>query len=87
VVGLVLLIRALDPAVAGHRMTATDRAWRGRGVAHALKVEAIRWAAARGIARLQASNDSGNAPMRAVNDRLGYREDYRLLLLRRRIRG
>ena len=85
VVGLALLIRAADPAIAGHRMTATARDWRGHGVAHALKVEAIRRAAANGITKLQASNDAGNAPMQAVNERLGYQPEYRLVLLRRAI--
>ena len=81
--GFALLIRTRDRMVAGHRMTATARAWRGRGIGLALKVAAIRWAAANGITRLQASNDSANAPMRAINDRLGYELEYRLVLLRR----
>lgn len=85
VVGLALLIRSSDRSVAGHRMTATARDWRGRGVAHALKVAAIRWAAANGVTKLQASNDSGNAPMQAVNARFGYEVEYRLVLMRRAI--
>ncbi len=85
VVGLALLIRAADRSIAGHRMTATARDWRGRGVAHALKIAAIRWAAANGITKLQASNDAGNAPMQAVNARFGYATEYRLVLMRRAI--
>lgn len=83
VVGLALLIRAADRTIAGHRMTATAREWRGRGLANALKVATIRWAAARGVDKLQASNDSGNAPMQAVNARFGYEPEYRLVLMRR----
>lgn len=85
VVGIAVLIRTADRSIAGHRMTATARDWRGRGVAHALKVEAIRWAAANGVTRLQASNDSDNAPMHAVNARLGFEPEYRLVLMRRAI--
>ena len=85
VVGLALLIRTADRSIAGHRMTATAREWRGRGLASALKVAAIRWAAANGVTKLQASNDSGNAPMQAVNVRFGYETEYRLVLMRRAI--
>ena len=58
--------------MAWHDMTAVARAWRGRGVASALKRATIRWAIEHGVAVLQTGNDTNNAPMRAVNDRLGY---------------
>jgi GNAT superfamily N-acetyltransferase len=35
------------PAAAGHAMTAVKRAWRGRGIAGALKATEINWATAR----------------------------------------
>ncbi len=85
VVGLGLVVRTAGATTGGHRMTATARDWRGRGVAYALKVAAIRWAGANGVTLLQASNDSGNAPMQAINDRLGYETEYRLVLMRRAI--
>ena len=59
--------------VAWHGMTAVARAWRGRGVASALKAATISWAAANGLEALDTANDTDNAPMRAVNLRLGYR--------------
>lgn len=62
-----------NPGIAWHGMTAVARAWRGRGVATALKRATIRWAAANGIEAIEAANDTDNAPMRAVNARLGYR--------------
>jgi GNAT superfamily N-acetyltransferase len=84
--GLALLVRSTtDPGVAGHRFTTVDRDWRGRGIARALKVELLRVAAREGLSRVQASNDDGNAPMRAINDSLGYRTEYRIVLLRRAI--
>ena len=62
-----------NPTVAWHGMTAVARDWRGRGVASALKRATIAWAAANGIEALETANDTDNAPMRAVNERLGYR--------------
>jgi GNAT superfamily N-acetyltransferase len=59
--------------VAWHDMTAVRRAWRGRGVATALKRATIAWAIANGLEALETGNDEDNAPMRAVNARLGYR--------------
>ncbi len=54
-------------------MTAVARAWRGRGIAVALKHATIAWAIANGLTALETGNDEGNAPMRGVNARLGYR--------------
>jgi GNAT superfamily N-acetyltransferase len=87
VVGLGVGLRrfADRPDVVGHRMTATARGWRGRGVARALKVEQLRRAAREGVTLLEASNDSGNAPMQAINERLGYQPEYRLVLMRRAV--
>ena len=59
--------------VAWHDMTAVRRAWRGRGLATALKRATIAWAIEHGLEALETGNDEGNAPMRAVNARLGYR--------------
>jgi len=68
-----LLIVPASSTVAWHDMTAVHPAARGRGIARALKTETIRWAATHGIQALEAGNDVANAPMRAVNARLGYR--------------
>ena len=54
-------------------MTATVPAWRGRGLARTVKTEALRRAAAGGVRTAFTSNDESNAPMLAVNVRLGYR--------------
>ena len=62
-----------NPTVAWHGMTAVGRSWRGRGVASALKLATIAWASANGMHALETANDVANAPMRAVNARLGYR--------------
>jgi GNAT superfamily N-acetyltransferase len=56
-----------------HGMTAVRPAWRGRGIATALKQATIRWAVEHGLEALETGNDEVNAPMRAVNAALGYR--------------
>jgi GNAT superfamily N-acetyltransferase len=67
---------------AWHDMTAVRRAWRGRGVATALKRASIRWAIENGLEVLITGNDVDNAAMRAVNARLGYRPTPDLLTMR-----
>jgi GNAT superfamily N-acetyltransferase len=73
VIGYASLILLPGPAgVAWHDMTAVLRTWRGRGLAGALKRATIGWAIANGLEALETGNDVDNAPMRAVNARLGY---------------
>ncbi|GIF40483.1 N-acetyltransferase [Actinoplanes xinjiangensis] len=54
-------------------MTATVPGHRGRGLARLVKTAALRRAAASGVRTAYTSNDEENAPMLAVNERLGYR--------------
>jgi GNAT superfamily N-acetyltransferase len=61
------------PTAAGHAMTAVRRAWRGRGIAGALKATEINWALANGYTELHTSNEERNAPIKRLNARLGYR--------------
>jgi GNAT superfamily N-acetyltransferase len=58
---------------AEHDMTGTLREFRGRGLARLVKLAVIRWCADNGITTLVTGNDSTNAAMLAINDRLGYR--------------
>jgi GNAT superfamily N-acetyltransferase len=55
-------------------LTAVKRSHRRRGIAMALKRAEIAWAAAHGYREIVSDMVDGNAPMRAVNARLGYRE-------------
>jgi GNAT superfamily N-acetyltransferase len=68
-----LIFAAGSTTVAYHDMTAVRRAWRGRGIAGALKRATIAWAVEHGLEALETGNDTENAPMRAVNLALGYR--------------
>ena len=61
------------PTVAANDMTGVLRAWRGRGVAGALKRAQLAWAKANGYERLETANETRNAPIQRLNERLGYR--------------
>jgi GNAT superfamily N-acetyltransferase len=61
------------PGRAYHLMTGVRRAWRGRGIAGALKCAQIAWAKDAGYERLETSNEERNEPIRRLNERLGYR--------------
>jgi len=59
-----------------------DPAWRGRGIALALKLLAIACARRYGVTYISTNNDSENAPMLAINRTLGYQPEpgyYRML--------
>ena len=71
VVGYALIEQHKDDT-AEHAMTGVARAARGRGVALALKRAQIAAAKEAGLAWLRTQNDLGNAPMRRVNEKLGY---------------
>ena len=55
-----------------HDLTGVKRAYRGRGIAAALKRTQIAWANANGYASLQTSNEVRNEPIRRLNERHGY---------------
>jgi GNAT superfamily N-acetyltransferase len=57
---------------AANMFTGTRAAYRGRGLALSAKLASIAWAAANGVTVLVTYNDAMNAPMLAVNKRLGY---------------
>lgn len=52
--------------------TGVDPEYRGRGIALALKLLAVEKARQLGVRYLRTNNDSQNAPMLAVNQKLGY---------------
>ena len=63
--------------IAGDRgltdMTGTLREYRGRGLARLVKLASLDAAARRGVTRVTTENDRTNAPMLALNERLGFR--------------
>ena len=66
-------LSSTDPTRAYHDLTAVKRAWRGRGIARALKSAQIGWAKANGFEQLKTTNDERNTAMRRLNEQLGYR--------------
>jgi GNAT superfamily N-acetyltransferase len=72
VAAISFLIASLEHGRAFNMFTATGREYRGRGLALAVKLASTRWAAEHGITQLVTTNDETNAPMLAINRRLGY---------------
>jgi mycothiol synthase len=66
-------LTAAQPTTAHHDLSAVKRAWRGRGIARALKATQIRWAMENGYAELRTRNEQRNEPIRRLNTRFGYR--------------
>jgi len=68
-----------------HGMTGVARAWRGRGVATALKRRQIAAARAAGYRLLMTENEHRNVPIRRLNEAFGYVPHGETLFLRREI--
>jgi GNAT superfamily N-acetyltransferase len=61
-----------DGVTAFNAYTGVDPRYRGRDIALALKLLGVRCARRHGCATLRANNAMGNAPMLAINNKLGY---------------
>jgi GNAT superfamily N-acetyltransferase len=66
-------LTAAQPTTAHHDLTGVKRAWRGQGIAGALKRAQIVWAKEHGYTQLVTAPDLRNEPSRRMNERLGYR--------------
>jgi GNAT superfamily N-acetyltransferase len=77
VASITMLTADLDSRRAFNESTGTMLHASGRGLATAVKLASLRWAAANGITAVWTTNDESNAAMLAVNDRLGYRPSAR----------
>ena len=53
-------------------ITGTAREYRGRGLATAMKVDALSRAKAKGLRAMLTTNDEPNKTMRGINAKLGY---------------
>ena len=73
VLGTAGLLRDADQPTRGENaLTAVRRDRRGRGIAKALKQQALAFAASNGLEEVYTWTQRGNADMRALNERLGY---------------
>ena len=61
-----------DPGMIAQSLTGVRRDYRARGIAMALKARAAIWAVENGYASIRTHNSQSNAPMLAINDRLGF---------------
>jgi GNAT superfamily N-acetyltransferase len=50
-----------------------DPAYRGRGIARALKLKTVEWAREHGVEFIFTANDAQNQRMLSINSSLGYR--------------
>lgn len=72
VIGLAAVGYFANTHQASNMITGVDRAYRGRKIALALKLLAIRYAKEKGASCIVTDNDSQNAPMLAINRKLSY---------------
>ena len=71
----------VEEGTAEHEFTGVLRAWRGRGIAAALKRSQVAWAKEAGLRKLSTENEERNEPIRRVNEELGYAPTPAWLLL------
>ena len=74
VAGTTFLYSDRETGRAGNSGTGVMRDFRGRGLGLLMKQHSLAWAAAAGITRVITQNDDTNAPMLAINARLGYQQ-------------
>ncbi|MDQ2981128.1 MAG: GNAT family N-acetyltransferase [Actinomycetota bacterium] len=77
-----LAFSSAQATTAHHDLTGVKRAWRGRGIARALKAAQIRWCKEQGYEELRTRNEDRNAPIRKLNERFGYRHAVGRIYLR-----
>ena len=80
-------VTAARPTEASHDTTGVKRAWRGKGLAGALKRAQIAWAKQQGFERLVTGNEMRNEPIRRLNANLGYQEAPGRVLMRGPLAG
>jgi RimJ/RimL family protein N-acetyltransferase len=74
-------IAAGDTERAHTGFSGVARTHRGRGIAPALKAQQIAWCRAAGFIELETVNHADNAPMRAINERMGFVDQPAQLML------
>lgn len=86
-VGMSCLYGISDTKGLDHWFTGTRRAYRGRKIALALKLRTVQYAQAGGFETIRTDNDSLNAPMLAINEKLGFARGPAQISLRKLLRG
>lgn len=86
-IGLSYGERDLDSRIFDIDLTGVRRAYRGLGVATALKVRGIVEARTHGMATIRTWNDTSNRPILALNDKLGFVPQPALIFLEKPLPG
>jgi RimJ/RimL family protein N-acetyltransferase len=76
-------LKRLSPEAAENDYTAVTPAYRGRGIAQALKLRALAWAQQNGLRYFHTSSDVRNVRMIAINRHLGYQPGVRRMEMAR----
>jgi RimJ/RimL family protein N-acetyltransferase len=75
-----------EPGILHQGVTAVDRAYRGRGIALALKLKTIEFAQRHGYTAIHTGVESNNPSMLAINARLGFEQQPGLILFEKSLR-
>ncbi len=76
-----------EPGVLQQDDTGVIREYRGRGIATALKLKVIEYGKRNGYHRVKTWNDSVNAPMLAVNTKLGFKRQVGWIMMEKILRS
>ncbi|GAC1318343.1 MAG: GNAT family N-acetyltransferase [Chloroflexota bacterium] len=85
IVGTSRLVRDMtDPTALHQAFTGVRAAYRGRGIAQALKLRTVEYAREHGFRAIQTTNDSVNAPMLHINAAIGFVQQVPSVIFERR---
>jgi RimJ/RimL family protein N-acetyltransferase len=76
-----------EPGVLHQDDTGVRREYRGRGIATALKLKVIEFGKKNGYRTIKTWNDSSNAPMLAVNTKLGFKRQVGWIMMEKILRS
>jgi GNAT superfamily N-acetyltransferase len=82
-IGFTLIYEMDKRGVLFQALTAVHRDYRGKGLAKALKARAMRRAIEMGFTEVHCDNDTRNAPMIRINERLGYKSKPGMIAMRK----
>jgi GNAT superfamily N-acetyltransferase len=86
-IGFTLIHEMDNKSVIFQALTAVDKDHRGRGLAKALKSRAMRRAKRKGVTEVHCDNDTRNAPMISINNKLGYKPKPGMISMRKHLQG
>jgi GNAT superfamily N-acetyltransferase len=76
-----------EPGVLHQDDTGVRREYRGRGIATALKLKVVEFGKKKGYRTIKTWNDSSNAPMLAVNTKLGFKRQIGWIMMEKILRS